>query len=191
MLILASTSPHRLALLKRLGLAFTQAAPQVDESERPGEAPWTRASRLAEAKASAVFALHPGAVVIGGDQVASLIQNNLTHILHKPGNRARCATQLETCSEQRIRFDTAITVVGPGGMRTHVDLTWVKFRPLSSADIERYMDREPAFDCAGGFKCEGLGVTLLESIETQDPTALVGIPLIWLCAALRQAGLAV
>jgi septum formation protein len=191
MLILASTSPHRHSLLQRLGLQFTQSAPQVDERERAGELPWDRASRLAEAKAAAVFALHPGAVVIGGDQVASLTRDGQTQILHKPAIRTHCAEQLRACSEQRVRFDTATTVSGPRGAITHIDLTWVKFRRLDRTDIELYMDREPAFDCAGGFKCEGLGVTLLESVETRDPTALVGIPLIWLCEALRQAGLAV
>jgi septum formation protein len=190
MLILASTSVHRRALLDRLGLPIGMVSPAVDESERASEPPWQRASRLAVAKAQTVFDQHPDAVVIGGDQVASL-PGNCLRVLHKPGSRTICRAQLLACSGQRVRFDTAIAVISRAGIAQHTDLTWVKFRDLTTTQIDHYMDREPAFDCAGGFKCEGLGVTLLDSIETQDPTALVGIPLIWLCAALRQAGLAV
>ena len=186
-LLLASTSPHRRALLGRLGLAFECHAPGIDEDELPGEAPPARAARLALAKARAVAAAFPGAIVIGSDQVASLGAS----LLHKPGDRETCRRQLMAMAGQTVRFDTALAVVQDELMLEHVDLTLVQFRQLDPAAIESYMDREPSFDCAGGFKCEGLGVTLFESIESRDPTALVGLPLIAVCAALRRLGVVV
>jgi septum formation protein len=190
-LILASTSPHRRALLERLRLPFRAVAPEVDEADVAGEAPATRAARLALAKARAVAALHPGNIVIGSDQVASVRLGREIHVLHKPGDRTHTHAQLADMAGRSVRFDTGVAVVLEGTELTHVDLTAVQMRELSHVDIGRYIDREPAFDCAGGFKCEGLGVTLFESIETRDPTALVGLPLIWLCGALRQFGVAV
>lgn len=189
--LLASTSPHRRALLGRLGLPFDCRSPQVLEDERPAESPRDRAARLALAKAGAVAAGAPGAIVIGSDQVASLADPAGPELLHKPGDRSRCILQLRAMSGRTVRFDTAVAVVHDDRQLTHVDLTEVRFRALDDAAIERYVDREPAFDCAGGFKCEGLGVTLFESIATHDPTALIGLPLIWLCGALRQLGVTI
>jgi septum formation protein len=189
-LLLASTSPHRRALLARLGLPFQCLPPGIAEEEEPGEAPPARAARLALAKARAVAASFPGAIVIGSDQVASLDAGK-PMLLHKPGNRETCGRQLAAMSGQAVRFDTGLAVVQDNLVLEHLDLTRVHFRRLDPEVIESYMDREPSFDCAGGFKCEGLGVTLFESIETHDPTALVGLPLIAVCAALRRLGVAV
>ncbi len=163
-------------------------APEVDEAELPGEAPATRAARLSLAKAHAVAAMHPGQIVIGSDQVASLRIGPAIALLHKPGDQMHTHTQLAEMAGRTVRFDTGVALVLGDIELTHVDLTAVQFRELTHIEIGRYIDREPAFDCAGGFKCEGLGVTLFESIETRDPTALVGLPLIWLCGALRQLG---
>jgi septum formation protein len=187
-IVLASTSPHRRALLARLGLPFDCVTPAVTENERPGELPAARAARLALAKARAVADAHPDAIVIGSDQVASLEAAGSAALLHKPGNRAMCREQLTAMSGRTARFDTAVAMVHGDTEVTHTDLTLVHFRRLDDAAIERYMDLEPSFDCAGGFKCEGLGVSLFESVETRDPTALVGLPLIWVCAALRRLG---
>jgi septum formation protein len=190
-IILASTSPHRRQLLERLRLPFTTVAPQVDEVALPGEAPATRAARLALAKARAVALAHPGSIVIGSDQVASVRIGPEMVLLHKPGDRTHTHAQLADMAGRMVRFDTGAAVILNGKELTHVDLTAVQIRELSHIDIGRYIDREPSFDCAGGFKCEGLGVTLFESVETRDPSALVGLPLIWLCGALRQLGVAV
>nr|PZN63125.1 MAG: septum formation protein Maf [Pseudomonadota bacterium] len=189
-IVLASTSPYRRALLGRLGLAFTAVAPPVDESERPGEAPRQRALRLARAKAASIALQHPDAIVVGSDQVASLELGGAT-VLHKPGDRTTCRRQLLAMSGRIACFDTAVCVRRGAEESTHVDTTRVHFRELTAADVEHYIDREPAFDCAGGFRCEGLGVTLFRAIETRDPTALVGLPLIWLCEALRRMGVVV
>jgi septum formation protein len=190
-LILASTSIHRRALLERLRLPFTAIAPGVEETEIPDEAPATRAARLALAKARAVAATHPGSIVIGSDQVASLRVGPDMLILHKPGDRTNAHSQLAEMSGRSVRFDTGAAVVLGDTELVHVDLTAVQFRQLSHMDIGRYIDREPAFDCAGGFRSEGLGVTLFESVQTRDPSALVGLPLVWLCGALRQLGVMV
>jgi septum formation protein len=130
-------------------------------------------------------------VVIGSDQVASLRIGPGIAILHKPGDRSHAHAQLTEMSGRTVRFDTGVAVVRDDTELLHVDLTAVRFRNLSHIEIGRYIDREPSFDCAGGFKSEGLGVTLFESIETRDPSALVGLPLIWLCGALRQLGVMV
>ena len=185
-LILASTSRYRAALLQRLGIAFTAENPSVDEGELPGESPRSRALRLSEAKAEAVASRHPGAVVIGGDQVPAAS----TTILHKPGNAANCREQLKLLSDSTAEFYTACTVrcVEAGLKISHVDTTAVKLRPLSDAEIDRYVEREQPFDCAGGFKAEALGIVLFERIDSEDPTAIVGLPLIWLAGALRTAG---
>jgi septum formation protein len=190
-LILASTSPHRRQLLERLRLPFITVAPQVDEPEIAGEAPATRAARLAVAKARSVAADNPGGIVIGSDQVASLRIGPDVALLHKPGDRTHTHAQLAAMSGRTVRFDTGVAVIHGDTELAHVDLTSVQFRELDHIEIGLYIDREPAFDCAGGFKCEGLGVTLFESVETCDPSALVGLPLIWLCGALRQLGVAV
>lgn len=190
-ILLASTSTHRRALLERLRLPFDCQAPAVDEAELAGESAWDRAARLARAKAAAVAALHPTSIVIGSDQVASLATADGNTVLRKPGDRAHCHEQLRMMSGQLVRFDTAVVVLHGSTCLTHRDLTQVQFRTLDDSAINSYMDREPSFDCAGGFKCEGLGVTLFESIDSRDPTALVGLPLIWLCFGLRQLGVTV
>ena len=187
-ILLASTSPHRRGLLARLGLPFACVAPGVPEQELAGEAPAARAARLALDKARAVAGQHAGAIVIGSDQVASLATDAGPRLLHKPGDRATCGQQLRAMSGQSVRFDTAVAVIHGQVELTHIDTTWVHFRKLDEAEINAYMDREPSFDCAGGFRCEGLGVSLFEAIETRDPTALLGLPLIRVCAALRQLG---
>jgi septum formation protein len=187
-LILASTSRYRAALLSRLGLEFTAEDPGVEEAQRPGEAPDARAARLAAAKARAVATRFPEAVVIGGDQVPA------THgtILDKPGNAARCREQLRLLSGSTAEFYTACAVhcLATGLELSHVDITAVRVRPLSEPEIDRYIAREQPFDCAGGFKAEALGITLFDRIDSEDPTGLIGTPLIWLAGALRAAGYA-
>jgi len=186
-LILASTSRYRAALLERLGLPFRVAAPRVAEDQRPGEAPAARASRLALAKAQAVAATHPGCWVLGSDQVADCDGR----ILEKPGTVENCREQLAACSGRSVAFFTAAALMrdGTDSVNQHVDRTSVRFRNLSAADIARYVERDRPLDCAGGFRCEGLGIALFEGIESDDPTALVGLPLIWVARALRDAGL--
>jgi septum formation protein len=185
-LILASTSRYRAALLERFGLPFTTEDPQVAESTRKGETPRARAFRLAESKAEAIATRFPNALVIGGDQVPA----TSTTILDKPGSAANCREQLKLLSGSTAEFYTACTVrcVEAGVKLSHVDTTAVKLRPLSDAEIDRYIEREKPFDCAGGFKAEALGITLFERIDTEDPTAIVGMPLIWLASALRGTG---
>jgi septum formation protein len=185
-LVLASTSRYRAELLARLGLEFASRNPAVDETSRPGEKPRARALRLAEAKAEAVAAQFPGAVIIGGDQVPAVN----TTMLEKPGSAANCREQLKLLSGSTAEFYTAVTVrcIEAGIKLAHVDTTAVKLRPLTTTEIDRYIEREKPFDCAGGFKAEALGITLFERIDTEDPTAIVGLPLIWLSGALRSAG---
>jgi septum formation protein len=185
-LILASSSPYRRELVARLRLAFESIPPEVPEEHLEGESPADRSLRLALAKAQAVARLHPGALVIGSDQVAAVGEQ----LLGKPGDAARCRAQLGTLSGKTARYYTACALLGVNaGVRlAHVDTTTVVFRSLSAAEIERYVACEQPYDCAGGFKAEGLGVALFECIESQDPTALIGLPLIWLAGALRGAG---
>jgi septum formation protein len=185
-LILASTSPYRRMLLERFGLTFETVRPQVSEDHLAGETPTDRAMRLAMAKAEEVSARYPGAVVIGSDQVAASGHK----VLDKPGDAVTCRSQLATLSGTDARFHTACAVIGPAGSvrLVHLDTTTVFFRQLTAKEIERYVEREKPFDCAGGFKAEALGITLFESIESKDPTALIGLPLIWLACALRRAG---
>ena len=185
-LILASTSRYRAGLLDRFGLEFDAHDPSVEESTRNGEKPRARALRLAESKAEAIATRFPHAVVIGGDQVPA----TSTTILDKPGNAANCREQLKLLSGSTAEFYTACTVrcIEAGMKISHVDTTAVKLRPLTDAEIDRYIEREQPFDCAGGFKAEALGITLFERIDTEDPTAIVGMPLIWLSGALRVAG---
>lgn len=185
-LILASTSPYRRSLLERLGVAFTAVPPETPEDPVPGELPPERALRLAIAKAQAVASHRPDAVVIGSDQVAALGSK----VLDKPGDPARCRAQLAAASGSSARFHTACAVIAPlAGVRmVHIDTTTVFFRSLTEQEIERYVEKERPFDCAGGFRAEGLGISLFESIESRDPTAIIGLPLIWLACALRRAG---
>lgn len=185
-LLLASTSRYRRELLERLRLPFEAASPDVDETPRLGEAPATLAARLAAAKAHVVAARAPDAIVIGSDQVAELAGE----ALGKPGNREAAIAQLTRCSGRTVDFLTAVHVATPGAIdQAHLDRTRVVFRPLTMEEIVRYVDADQPFDCAGSFRCEGLGISLFERIETTDPTALVGLPLIATAALLRQAGI--
>lgn len=188
-LILASTSPYRRSLLARLGLPFDCVAPQVDESALPAEPPSALARRLALAKAQAVAALHPQAVVIGSDQVAELDGQ----ALGKPGTHDRAVAQLQRMSAQRVLFHTAVAVAcgARGWSALDCAQVQVQMRPLSIARIEAYLRAEQPYDCAGSAKSEGLGIALIDRIDSDDPTALIGLPLIRTLRLLEQAGLAV
>jgi septum formation protein len=186
-LILGSTSRYRRELLERLRLPFETVAPDVDETALPGEAPAALAQRLARAKALAVAALHPAAVVIGSDQVADLDGD----AIGKPGTHERAVAQLRRLSGRQAVFQTAVCVVraDTGFEQTVLAPVTVRFRALSDGEIEHYLRLEQPYDCAGSAKCETLGIALLEAIDSDDPTALVGLPLIRTCALLRAAGL--
>jgi septum formation protein len=186
-LVLGSTSRYRRELLQRLNLPFEVAAPEVDETPLPGEAPRALAQRLALAKARAVAKQFPQAVVIGSDQVADLNGQPL----NKPLQHERAVQQLRQMSGQVVVFQTALAVVCQATGFEAQDLASVKvrFRTLSESTIETYLRIEQPYDCAGSAKSEGLGIALLESIDNDDPTALVGLPLIRTCRLLRQAGL--
>ncbi len=186
-LILASGSRYRRELLERLHLPFRVHPADSDESPLPGEAPEALVSRLAELKARTVAARFPDAWVIGSDQVAVCGGR----IVGKPGNADRACEQLRAASGTSVRFLTAVCLLrSPDRLEGHLDVTTVHFRPLSEPEIARYVEIERPFDCAGSFKSEGLGVSLFESVDSRDPTALVGLPLIWLSGALRRAGFA-
>ncbi|MDE2294341.1 MAG: septum formation protein Maf [Gammaproteobacteria bacterium] len=189
-LILASTSRYRRELLERFGLAFECRPSGVDEAAQPGEAPSALVARLARAKAARVAAEAPDAWVIGSDQIAVLGEPGAERILGKPGSAARCIEQLGDCAGHRVEFLTAVAVMRARDAAAHefLDRTVVAFRALARTEIERYVAHESPLDCAGGFKCEGLGITLFESIDNRDPTALVGLPLIRLAATLRACG---
>ncbi len=186
-LVLGSTSRYRRELLQRLGLPFAVAAPDLDETPLQGEAPRALALRLALAKAHAVAAQHPDAVVIGSDQVADLHGQPLG----KPGTHERASAQLQRMSGETVIFQTAVAVVCAATGFEQVDLApvEVRFRTLTGDEIERYLHAEQPYDCAGSAKSEGLGISLLDAILSDDPTALVGLPLIRTCRMLRAAGL--
>lgn len=186
-LILASTSPHRRLLLERLGLSFTAVAPGVDETRHPAETVAEMVPRLSRAKAEAVAAQHPGALIIGSDQAAE----REGEILGKPGGHEAAVAQLRASSGKYVKFHTGLCVLDTrnGRRREYVDLTRVMFRRLTDAEIEHYLQAEQPYGCAGGFKSEGLGITLFDAIESSDPSALVGLPLIALARFLREAGL--
>lgn len=186
-LVLGSTSRYRRELLSRLGLPFDVVSPEVDETPLPGETPQALACRLALAKAHAVSALHPCAVVIGSDQVADLHGEPMG----KPGTHARATAQLQRMRGQTVIFQTAVAVVckESGFEQTALAPVEVVFRDLSDTEIERYLLAEQPYDCAGSAKSEGLGIALLTSIRNDDPTALVGLPLIRTCQMLRAAGI--
>jgi septum formation protein len=186
-LILGSTSRYRAELLARLRLPFDTDKPEVDETPLPDEAPLTLARRLALAKAHAVAQRHPQAVVIGSDQVANLHGE----ALGKPGTHERAVVQLQRMSGQTVVFHTALAVVCAETGFKALDCADVRvvFRTLTSADIERYLRAEEPYDCAGSAKSEGLGIALLERIDNDDPTALVGLPLIRTCQMIRSAGI--
>lgn len=189
--VLASTSRYRAGLLQRLLPDFQTCAPGIDEAPRAGESPQLRAERLARAKARAVADAYRGALVIGSDQVAE----RAGHALGKPGDRATARAQLAASSGRCVHFHTAVCVLDtradPVRAHTFRDLTKAYFRHLEAGEIERYVEREQPLDCAGSFKCEALGISLFERIETEDPTALVGLPLVALARLLRACGLAV
>jgi septum formation protein len=186
-LVLGSTSRYRGELLHRLRIPFEVSAPDVDETPLPGETPAALAIRLALEKARAVAQKWPAAVVIGADQVADL--NGLP--LGKPGNHARATEQLRQMRGKTVVFQTAVAVVcaETGFEQASLAAVRVKFRDLSDAEIEHYLLAEQPYDCAGSAKSEGLGIALLESIDSDDPTALVGLPLIRTCALLGAAGI--
>ena len=187
-LILASTSIYRRDLLARLGLPFDIARPDTNESALPREQPVALVQRLAEAKAVAVATLHPQAWVIGSDQVAELDGQ----ALGKPGGRGAAIAQLAAMSGHAVRFRTGVCLsrAGTAG-RAALDTTTVHFRTLDAGEIARYVDAERPYDCAGSFKAEGLGIALFDAIESADPTALIGLPLIATARLLREAGFAV
>jgi septum formation protein len=186
-LILASTSPYRRELLQRLRLPFAVVAPEVDETPQPGEEPAALAARLALAKAQAVGARHADAVVIGADQVAELDGQ----AIGKPHTHERAMAQLRAMSGRRVVFHSAVAVarVDRGFARGLLAPVSVIFRSLTEAEIERYLRAEQPYDCAGSARSEGLGIALLAQIDSDDPTALIGLPLIRLCTLLREAGL--
>ncbi len=186
-LILGSTSPYRRELLQRLQIPFEVVSPAVDETPLPGEAPAALARRLALAKARAVAAAFPDAVVIGSDQVADLNGQ----ALGKPGNHANAVAQLRQMRGQSVVFQTAVAVVclQSGFEQTDLAAVKVQFRALGDEEIENYLQAEQPYDCAGSAKSEGLGITLLEAIENDDPTALVGLPLIRTGRMIQAAGI--
>jgi septum formation protein len=188
-LILGSTSRYRRELLDRLGLPFEVVSPQVDETPQPGEAPVDLARRLALAKARAVAALRPDCIVIGSDQVADLDGEPLG----KPGDHDRATAQLRRMRGRSVIFQTAVAVVCVQAGFEQQDLAPVRvsFRALTDTEIEDYLRAEQPYDCAGSAKSEGLGIALLDAIDSDDPTALVGLPLIRTCRMLRAAGLRV
>jgi len=185
-LILGSTSRYRKELLARLRIPFETAAPDVDETPHRNEPPKDLALRLALAKARAVALKNPEAVVIGSDQVADLEGTPLG----KPGNHTNAILQLQRMRGKTVIFQTALSVVciATGYERTDLAEVKVKFRDLSDAEIETYLRAEEPYDCAGSAKSEGLGIALLDSIDNDDPTALIGLPLIRTCQMLREAG---
>ncbi len=188
-LVLGSTSAYRRELLSRLRLPFTVEPPQVDETPHAGESPAALARRLAAAKARAVAERHPQAIVIGSDQVADLGGEPLG----KPGNHANAVAQLERMSGQTVVFQTALSVLclATGFAQHDLAPVRVRFRTLERDEIEAYLRAEQPYDCAGSAKSEGMGIALLDAIDSDDPTALVGLPLIRTCRMLRAAGLRV
>lgn len=185
-LVLASTSPYRRELLNRLGLPFDVANPRADESPLPDEAPENLALRLSEVKARAVALAYPDALIIGSDQVATVDGK----IYGKPGTHERAVAQLRELSGKTVNFFTGLCLFDAKNGKVEVRgiPTLVKFRDLSDTEIENYLEREPAYDCAGSAKSEGLGIALLASMQGDDPNALVGLPLIALCDMLRNKG---
>jgi septum formation protein len=186
-LILASSSKYRKILLERLGLSFECLSPEIDESVQVGESSEDLVVRLAHEKAVAVARSNPHAIVIGSDQIAVFDG----HIIGKSGNRKTALKQLGSFSGQSIQFLTAVSVINTqtNFNEQYTDRTRVQFRDLTTEEIERYLEKEAPYDCAGSFKAESLGITLFEQICSEDPTALIGLPLIRTCAMLRRAGI--
>lgn len=187
-LILASSSRYRRELLDRLGLAYTAEASDIDETALPGETPVETSQRLAVEKARFIAARHPGAVVIGSDQVADLEGVKLG----KPHTRERAIEQLLSMQGKTVTFYTALAVIAAdGSVRRKLSAVKVRMRPLARETIEAYVDREKPFDCAGAAKIEKLGIALMESVESDDPTSLIGLPLIALTTLLKESGVPV
>ena len=186
--VLASTSPYRRALLARLGIAFDTLHPEVDEAIQAGETPQAMVLRLAAAKAQAGAAEAPDALVIGSDQTASLAGKPLG----KPGASDSAVAQLQAMAAREVTYFTAVALRTPAGhTHTLLDTSRVRLRPLAPAEIERYVATERPLDCAGALKLEGLGISLCESVETRDPTALIGLPLIATAQLLRDHGISI
>jgi septum formation protein len=185
-IVLASGSVYRRELLQRILTEFESVTPEVDEAPSVDESPQSTALRLSKLKAFSCAKIRPDALVIGSDQVPALENRHLD----KPGSHERAVAQLQACAGKTVVFYTAVSIVGPGiaPMESYVDETIVKFRPLGEAQIQRYLELERPYDCAGSFKAEALGIVLFEKIENRDPTALQGLPLIWLAKILRQRG---
>jgi len=188
-LILGSSSPFRRQLLDRLGLEYSCDSPEIDESRLPGESAEQLVLRLAEAKARAVAKRHPGALVIGSDQVAVLGEE----VLGKPGEHDRAFAQLKAASGQAVVFHTGLCLYDGASDKAHVVGVpfRVGFRELSDSQIENYLQREQPYNCAGSFKSEGLGIALFSFMEGEDPNALIGLPLIRLISMLEEAGVQV
>lgn len=187
-LILASSSRYRRELLDRLGLAYTAEASDIDETALPGETPVETSQRLAVEKARFIAVRHPGAVVIGSDQVADLEGVKLG----KPHTRERAIEQLLSMQGKTVTFYTALAVIAAdGSVRQKLSAVKVRMRPLARETIEAYVDREQPFDCAGAAKIEKLGIALMESVESDDPTSLIGLPLIALTTLLKESGVPV
>lgn len=186
-LVLASSSRYRRELLDRFGLAFQVDAPEIDESPLPGEAAPQLVRRLALAKAQAVASRWPTATIIGSDQAAA----HGSRILGKPGSVDRAVAELVQLAGGRVEFFTGLAVLdaASGDAETHVDLTTAHFRPASEQEIRRYVELDRPLDCAGGIRFEGLGPTLLQAVDTQDPSAAIGLPLIQLAQMLRRQGI--
>ena len=184
-IILASSSPYRQALLSRLGVSFQTDSPAIDEAPFAGESATDLVARLSKAKAQAVLTRHPDAVVIGSDQVACLGDA----ILGKPGNIPNAIAQLSQCAGRQVTFLTGLCVADRQRERYSLSRTEVRFRRLTPEQIRRYVERELPLDCAGSFKCEDLGIALFEAITSDDPTSLIGLPLIQLTSQLMEFGL--
>ncbi len=184
-LILATESRYKTQLLSRLQIPFDTDAPHIDETPLAGEPPRALSARLAQQKAEAIRSRHPDSWIIGADQTAAAGDQ----LLEKPGTRSIAQAQLMALSGQTVCFMTSVHLMNPKGAGiTHTEAVTVKFRALNSALIDRYLDKEDALDCCGGFKVEGLGIALFECIQSQDPTALEGLPLIQLSHWLSEAG---
>ena len=186
-LVLASTSPYRRELLQRLGLTFETTSPNIDETASPDEKPVQLVERLAESKARAVAFDYPDSLIIGSDQVAVLDD----HILAKPGNHEKAVQQLSNASGRKVTFLTGLCLLNTKTNNCHVTVAKysVVFRNLSESQINNYLHREKPYDCAGSFKSEGLGITLFEKMEGDDPNALIGLPMIALINMLSAEGL--
>ncbi|MBV6271410.1 Maf family nucleotide pyrophosphatase [Alcaligenaceae bacterium CGII-47] len=184
-LILASSSPYRRQLLDRLGVPFTVQSPDIDETPRPGEAPPDLAIRLSQTKADRIVQINPGALVVGADQVAVFDG----HPLGKPGNFAHAYAQLQQFSGKMVVFHSALCVTDGTHSEVRDIVTECQFQALTHAQIEHYLHTEQPYDTAGSAKAEGLGIALMRSMRSDDPTAIIGLPLIALCEMLRSFGL--